>query len=74
MVVQDSHYKNVHNDLPAVAVEMAEELGWKTVSKHAFPASHLMARVNPGAREYRAKPTATEMVLHFSKPIARSRA
>lgn len=29
LVVQDSYYKDVHNDLPLIVEEMSQEIGWK---------------------------------------------
>lgn len=66
LVVQDSYYKEVHNDLPAVIEEMAAGLGWSIRKRHRYDARTLMARVHPGAKTYRAQARATESVLRFA--------
>ena len=50
LVVQDSYYKDVHNDLPLIFVEMAESLGWSLSCRTNFPVSRSMARRNGGSR------------------------
>lgn len=66
LVVQDSYYKEVHNDLPRVIEEMSDNLGWLRNGRHDYDARTLMARVNPGIKTYRTKPRAVESVLHFT--------
>lgn len=65
LVVQDSYYKNVHNDLPAIVSEMAAIRGLRMCCRSDFPLRRTMAGVNPGAREYRNSFSATESVLTF---------
>lgn len=68
LVVQDSYYKDVRNDLPKIFTEMAELKGLRLTRRQDFKLSRMMARINPRARKYRQRPTAVESVLCFSKP------
>ncbi len=65
LVVQDSHYKEVHVDLARHITEMASSMGWFLEKRLNFETRHVMARVNPKARKYRAHAGATESVLWF---------
>lgn len=67
LVVQDSYYKNVKNDLPRMFIEMADGLGWSVMKKKTFPVRQTLAGVNPGARVYRNTFTATECALLLAK-------
>lgn len=67
IVVQDSHYKEIHNDVPISVVEMCENRGLQLFSRVDFDASRNMARIHPGTRRYRKKAAATESVLCFEK-------
>ena len=66
LVVQDSHYKDVHNDLPRIATEMAGSLGMALRSRSDFPVATLLAASQPHTRQYRKKITAVESVLHLT--------
>jgi hypothetical protein len=68
LVVQDSYYKDIRNDLPRVFIEMAELKGLRAVRKEDFNLSRTMARINPRTKKYRQRPTAVECVLCFTKP------
>lgn len=64
LVVQDSYYKELHNDLPKIVVEMAEQSGFAHVASRHFPLKRLIAASNPRVRKYRAHAvTATESVV-----------
>jgi hypothetical protein len=67
IVVQDSYYKDVRNDLPRIFTDMAEIKGFKLARREDFELSRSMARINPRARKYRQSPTGVESVLCFSK-------
>lgn len=67
MVVQDSFYKNIHNDLPTVVSEMMTELGACEKRRSRFPAKRLMSGVHKYASKYRSTNQATEEVLVFQK-------
>lgn len=65
MVAQDSYYKEVHNDLPAVLVQMMANLGLQVEQRSDFPAAVIMANLHPAARRYRSDRRATESVICF---------
>jgi hypothetical protein len=67
LVVQDSCYKEVPNDLPRVFSEMAEGLGLLLKDKIDFHVKQTMAGVNLGVKRYRQTFRATESVLVFSR-------
>ncbi len=67
LIVQDSYYKDVHNDLPQIFCEMAMNLGMHLDARRDFNSNRNMGRVNQAARHYRSAITATESVLFFEK-------
>ena len=67
LVVQDSYYKELHNDLPAIITEMAEDCGLSLRRREDFRMERTLAAVNPRVREYRKATHATEAVLCFSR-------
>lgn len=70
LVVQDSYYKDIHNDLPKIFQEMLYELGFVLNGRTDYTARTLMAHRHPGARKYRPHRRATESVLFFRKVVA----
>jgi hypothetical protein len=66
LVVQDSHYKDVHNDTPGILLEMAGLGGFEAGERRDFPISRTKAAMNPRARVYRKASTAIESVLVLS--------
>ena len=69
LVVQDSYYKDLHNDLPVVLTEMGVSSGLALERRNDFPLSRTMAGINPGAKSYRVSFGATESVLTLGKPV-----
>lgn len=67
LVVQDSFYKDQHNDLPTIIGEMAEAQGLALARREEFHLRRTMAGINPRARVYRASFGAVESVLCFRK-------
>lgn len=65
LVVQDSHYKEVHVDVARHITEMALEIGWSLEQRLDFETRQVMARLNPKAQKYRTHTGATESVLWF---------
>ena len=65
LVVQDSYYKDIHNDLPDILTEMAALRALRLSDRIDFPSGRTLAGVNPGAREYRTTFSAVESVLTF---------
>jgi hypothetical protein len=53
LVVQDSYYKDVHLDLPALIGDMSEAAGWARWERRDFSVPRTMAAINPAARKYR---------------------
>lgn len=67
LVVQDSYYKDIHNDLPNITIEMCESLGLLFERREDFTPGNNMAGINPNVRKYRNYAHATESVLFFTK-------
>jgi SAM-dependent methyltransferase len=67
LVVQDSHYKEVHNDLPKIVTEMAQSMSLSCALRADFEASRNMAAINTRSRNYRGKVKAVESVLCFDR-------
>lgn len=65
LVVQDSYYKDVHNNLPRIIEEMGDALGWIVEDRRNYNASNNLARVNARIRRYRTAVSATESVIAF---------
>ena len=66
-VVQDSYYKDIHNDLPVILKEMGLKQGLKLSRREDFH-HRSMSDINPGRRSYKRPTGATESVLCFTKP------
>jgi SAM-dependent methyltransferase len=66
LVVQDSYYKDIHNDLPAVLIQMCGASGLALGSRQDFSARS-MAGINPYTRLYKRSSGATESVLCFER-------
>ncbi|WP_299006356.1 DNA methyltransferase [uncultured Caulobacter sp.] len=66
LVVQDSYYKDIHNDLPKIITEIGAGHGLTLAQSASF---HLrsMSDVNPGRKTYVRPSGATESVLCFRK-------
>ncbi len=73
LVVQDSFYKDVHNDLPRVCTEMAAEQGLDLLQKQDFALAQTLARINPGTNGYRSSFAAVESVLVLGKRCCATR-
>jgi DNA modification methylase len=67
LVVQDSYYKDVLNDLPLIFSEMAFEIGWHLTKKLDFPVVRTFAGIHPQSKQYRTDFKAIESVLIFRK-------
>lgn len=66
LVVQDSYYKEVHNDLPLMVEEMAQSFDWSLQRRYDVAVSSL-ASVQAHAKSYRTASPANESVLWFAK-------
>ncbi len=67
LVVQDSYYKNIHNDLPSITTEMAAAVGLKLRRRVDFELKRTMAGINRHARVYNRVGGAVEAVLCFER-------
>lgn len=67
MVVQDSYYKEIRNDLPAIVAEMGEYSGLRLRRREDFVYANSRAQVNPKTRRYRTGFLQTESVLCLQK-------
>lgn len=66
-VVQDSFYKELHNDLPSIFTEIACRSGLALTHREDFYTSRSMSGVNRYSRLYRRRSGALEAVLCFEK-------
>jgi hypothetical protein len=65
LVVQDSYYKDIHNDLPQIFIEMAGANGLQLTHRVDFGLTRTMASIHPMVRRYRKDFGAIESVLCF---------
>ncbi len=74
IVIQDSYYKDVHNDLPTIISEMALAHNLKLKRRDDFYISRSMSNLNPRARAYERPSGTVESVLCLQKEPTRKRA
>lgn len=67
LVVQDSHYKQIHNDLPTIVSELAASKGLLMIRRDDFRLTRSMAGIHPHSRTYGRPAGAVEAVLCFHK-------
>jgi hypothetical protein len=67
LVVQDSYYKDVHNDLPTIVSEMGALSGLTFLGSKEFRLARSMSGVNPYTRVYKRRPGAVEAVISFAR-------
>jgi DNA modification methylase len=67
LVVQDSYYKEVHNNLPTIISEMGESHNLSIRRRVDFAQNRSMVRINPRVKQYRRTANANEAVLCFVK-------
>lgn len=67
LVVQDSHYKEVHNDVPTMTAEMGQEFRLVLRRREDFPITRSMVRMNKRAVTYLKSRQNIESVLCFQK-------
>lgn len=63
IVVQDSYYKEVHNDLAGIVQQMGATAGMPVVDRLDFSVPRVRAQMNARARAYRSNFTATESAV-----------
>lgn len=69
LVVQDSHFKDVHVDLATIFAEMGHAASLELRRQVDFPITRTFGSVNPRSRSYRNSSSATESVLCFVKDV-----
>lgn len=67
LVVQDSYYKNIHNDLQQIVAELMTVNGFALESRQDFAIPNTMAAINSASRKYRSRSNATESALIFAR-------
>ena len=67
LVVQDSYYKEIHNDVPTITAEIASHFGLSTARREDFKTSRSMVGVNLKSKKYLNTRNTTESVLCFQK-------
>lgn len=67
LVVQDSHYKDVHNDVPSIIGEIADSHNMTLRRRDDFQVKSSMSGINPRARVYSKHFGIVESVLCFEK-------
>jgi len=67
LVAQDSFYKEIHNPLPDIFVEMGLCKGLRLFDRRDFSAPRSMSGINKGVRLYREHRRPTESVLLFER-------
>ncbi|WP_417251930.1 DNA methyltransferase [Castellaniella sp.] len=67
MVAQDSYYKELHNDLPKIIIEIARNNGIAAIESFEYKKSKSMCGINKVSQVYRSVRTPIEMAILFSK-------
>jgi hypothetical protein len=66
MIVQDSYYKDIHNDVPSILAQMATSRGLILLKKSDFTSTQSISRINSRARRYGTS-IPVESVMCFAK-------
>lgn len=67
LVVQDSFYKDIHNNLPTIFHEMTNSFGWKLNWSKEFRSGRTLAQINGARKKYGTIAKRTETTLLFQK-------
>lgn len=67
LVVQDSYYKDVHNDVPNITIEMAKLAGMTLRRREDFTSNRSMVSMNQRAKKYLSSRQNVESVLCFQR-------
>lgn len=67
LVVQDSYYKELHNDLPSFVTDIGKAHGLRLRRREDFRLRRSMSGINPYTKLYKRAPGAVESVLCFQK-------
>ena len=66
-VVQDSYYKEIHNNLPCILSEMAAGIGLCLYRRENFVQNNSISQINSGSSKYRRAGQTVESVICFKK-------
>lgn len=66
-VVRDSWYKDLHNDLPQILVEMAKPIGFELDDRRDYPIARSFSDIHPSRRGLEQQRPTAETVLIFSR-------
>jgi len=66
-IVQDSYYKEIHNDLPGILIQMGGLSGMSLVRREDFKSSRSMVNVNSRSRLYMNRRDTTESVIFLTR-------
>lgn len=69
IVVQDSHYKEIHNNLQRVIIEMSEGCGCDLMGRVDFNVGNSYVKINSDSNKYLSKRHNIESVLHFVRNV-----
>lgn len=67
IVVQDSHYKDLHNDLPIIVEEMASVFGLQMQNSFRYPKRQSIRSINSASKVYRQSKSQTEVAILLKK-------
>lgn len=67
LVVQDSYYKDVHNDLPTMFIEMTKLIGWKLLWRLDFENKRSIRQINGATKKYGKNALPIETAMLFQK-------
>jgi hypothetical protein len=65
-VVQDSYYKDLHNDLPSIVMEILAQRGLRLSHRVDFTVRNPLRAIHTSGSAHRTAVHATESVLLFS--------
>ena len=69
LVVQDSYYKEIRNNLPRILKDMALTLRWETILSKAFSTTRTFARINSENKKYSSVSKRQEQIIVFRKGV-----
>lgn len=67
IIIQDSYYKDVHNDLPSILSDMLTNMGLALKGRHDFSSKRAMSGINKNHLTYKDYRNPTEAVLIMEK-------
>ncbi|WP_238594091.1 hypothetical protein [Burkholderia pyrrocinia] len=67
LATQDSYHKDLHNDVPTILTEMAENVGFEMRRRRDFVQGNSFPGINSRSRMYRDTSRLVEPVIYFLK-------